>query len=141
MDGNEIVGERVTKIILSKGGENVAEMTMEEARDGAWRKYFTTVPEILAEDAFLLYDTYGLPLDLTELMARERGLTVDVEGFEKLMEEQRQRAREDHAKKKTAVMVVSEGLQVETTKFLGYENLEAEAGVVAAHLVRGGKGR
>ena len=43
--------------------------------------------------AFQLYDTYGFPLDLTELMARERGFTVDVAGFEKLMEEQRARAR------------------------------------------------
>ena len=42
---------------------------------------------------FKLYDTYGFPLDLTELMARERGLTVDMEGFDKLMEEQRARAR------------------------------------------------
>ena len=44
--------------------------------------------------AFELYDTYGFPLDLTELMARERGMTVDVVGFEKLMEEQRARARQ-----------------------------------------------
>src|SRR5436853_2248575 len=43
--------------------------------------------------AFKLYDTYGFPLDLTQLMARERGLTVDVAGFERLMEEQRTRAR------------------------------------------------
>src|SRR5437867_8945284 len=43
--------------------------------------------------AFLLYDTYGFPLDLTELMARERGMAVDVAGFERLMDEQRQRAR------------------------------------------------
>ena len=38
------------------------------------------------ESAFKLYDTYGFPLDLTELMARERGLTVDVGEFERLME-------------------------------------------------------
>ena len=49
-------------------------------------------PILSGELAFLLYDTYGFPLDLTELMARERGLTVDVEGFNRLMEEQRDRA-------------------------------------------------
>jgi alanyl-tRNA synthetase len=84
-----------------------------------------------AETAFKLYDTYGFPLDLTELMAREQGLKVEVEGFEKLMEEQRQRAREDHEKKKTVVAVVGEGLQVKATQFLGYDTLEAEAVVEA----------
>ena len=49
--------------------------------------------------AFRLYDEQGFPLDLTELMARERGLTVDTEGFEKLMEEQRE-ARAQGAKEK-----------------------------------------
>jgi alanyl-tRNA synthetase len=88
-----------------------------------------------ATDAFKLYDTYGFPLDLTELMARERGLTVDVTGVEKLMEEQRQRARDDHEKKKAVVTVVTEGMKVEPTKFLGYENLETEAVVVAASLL------
>src|SRR5208283_1864012 len=51
------------------------------------------VRSISGDFAFKLYDTYGFPLDLTELMARERGLTVDTAGFEKLMEEQRARAR------------------------------------------------
>lgn len=83
------------------------------------------------DDAFKLFDTYGFPLDLTELMARERGLTVDAARFEVLMEEQRSRAREDHAKKKSIVTVVSEGLEVEPTKFVGYDNLEAEAVVEA----------
>ena len=48
---------------------------------------------ISGEDAFQLYDTYGFPLDLTELMAKERGLKVDTAKFDELMEEQRQRAR------------------------------------------------
>jgi alanyl-tRNA synthetase len=77
--------------------------------------------------AFRLYDEQGFPLDLTELMARERGLSVDVPGFEKLMEEQRNRARADHAKKKAIVTVSEEGLSIEPTKFLGYDFLETEA--------------
>jgi alanyl-tRNA synthetase len=84
-----------------------------------------------AKEAFILYDTFGFPLDLTELMAREQGKTVDVASFEKLMDEQRQRAREDHNKKKSVVTVATENLQVEPTKFLGYDNLEAEAVVEA----------
>ena len=75
--------------------------------------------------AFELYDTYGFPLDLTELMARERGMTVDVVEFEKLMEEQRARARQ--AQKKQIITVSDENLQVEPTKFLGYDFLETEA--------------
>ncbi len=48
---------------------------------------------IKGEDAFQLYDTYGFPLDLTQLMAKERNLKVDTAKFDKLMEEQRERAR------------------------------------------------
>jgi alanyl-tRNA synthetase len=78
---------------------------------------------------FKLYDTYGFPFDLTELMARERGFTVDVAGFEKLMGEQRERGRK--AQKKEAIMVEAGNLQVAPTKFLGYDFLETEAVVGA----------
>ena len=77
--------------------------------------------------AFKLYDEQGFPLDLTELMARERGLTVDKAGFEKLMEEQRARAR---ASQKKQVIELS---QIETktpTRFLGYDVLETPATVL-----------
>jgi alanyl-tRNA synthetase len=52
---------------------------------------------ISGEDAFRLYDTFGFPLDLTELMAAERGYGVDIEGFESALEAQRQRSRSDRA--------------------------------------------
>ena len=81
--------------------------------------------EIPGHVAFQLYDTYGFPFDLTELMARERGMTVDVAEFEKLMEEQRARARK--AQKKEVITVSEDNLQVEPTKFLGYDFLETEA--------------
>jgi len=61
--------------------------------DAAERAEHTADKTISGEDAFQLYDTYGFPLDLTQLMANERGLKVDTVKFEELMEEQRQRAR------------------------------------------------
>jgi alanyl-tRNA synthetase len=82
--------------------------------------------QITGEFAFKLYDTYGFPLDLTELIARERGLTVDVAGFEKLMEEQRERARK--AQKKETIEVTDTGLlNSPPTEFVGYELREVES--------------
>src|SRR5207249_7825174 len=83
------------------------------------------IPTISGAFAFRLYDEQGFPLDLTELMARERGLTVDVAGFERLMEEQRDRARA--AQKKEKISVEEDKLKAEPTKFLGYDFLETES--------------
>jgi len=63
----------------------------------------TAAKTIGGEDAFQLYDTYGFPLDLTQLMAEERGLKVDTAKFDELMEEQRERARA--AQKSDSLMV------------------------------------
>ena len=70
--------------------------------------------------AFRLYDEQGFPLDLTELMARERGLTIDTVGFEKLMEEQRARAR---AAQKKQIITVSEIATKEPTRFTGFDEM------------------
>jgi alanyl-tRNA synthetase len=87
--------------------------------------------------AFRLYDEQGFPLDLTELMARERGLTVDVAGFEKLMEEQRARAR--GAQKKSAIEVSKIDGKT-TTNFLGYEEDHTGANVEAIIDLSGKRG-
>jgi alanyl-tRNA synthetase len=76
--------------------------------------------------AFTLYDTYGFPLDLTRLMARERGLSVDTAGFEKLMEEQRGRAR---AAQKKQIVAASNIDTSKPTRFVGFDQLEASATV------------
>jgi alanyl-tRNA synthetase len=82
---------------------------------------------VAGEFAFKLYDTYGFPLDLTELMARERGLTVDKEGFEKLMGQQRARAR---AAQKKEVISLSQIETATPTNFVGYEKLAVDARVL-----------
>ncbi len=84
---------------------------------------------IAGVDAFKLYDTYGFPLDLTQLMAEERGLTVDLDGFNREMDNQKNKARqsgkftmEDQAKWET----IKEGPH---SAFKGYEMLELQAGL------------
>ncbi len=87
---------------------------------------------ISGEDAFKLYDTYGFPIDLTELMAREIGFTVDKQRFEELMDEQRTRSRE--TKKFFGSFAISGKIDASNLKkveFLGYDRLDAEGRVVA----------
>jgi len=84
--------------------------------------------EISGSDAFKLYDTYGFPLDLTQLMARERELTVDEKGFNVAMAEQKKKAKEAGKFKvgttTTEWVIVSKG---KDSDFLGYESLESES--------------
>ncbi len=79
------------------------------------------------EFAFKLYDTYGFPLDLTELMAREQGSTVDTAGFEKLMDEQRERARKSQKKE---IISLSNIETTTPTAFVGYDALSTKAKVL-----------
>ena len=81
--------------------------------------------------AFELYDTYGFPLDMTQLLAAERGLAVDAAEFERLMEEQRKRGQA--STKKVIVVAATEGdtsVDLQSTKFLGYDQLTAHAQLI-----------
>jgi alanyl-tRNA synthetase len=82
---------------------------------------------ITGDQAFKLYDTYGFPLDLTELMARERSLSVDKEGFNKLMEEQKKRSQ---AAQKKEIISLSQIETATPTKFVGYDELSIKAKVL-----------
>jgi alanyl-tRNA synthetase len=89
--------------------------------------------EIPGQIVFTLYDTYGFPLDLTNDIARERGLTIDIAGYDKSMNEQRARARAAGAFK---VDYTAAGVNLPATEFLGYSSL-AEHGKIVA-LLKGG---
>ena len=93
---------------------------------------------IAGEDAFRLYDTYGFPVDLTADIARERGLEVDMGGFELAMNEQRERARSAGRFEAKGQMPAELASQLKPTVFLGYEALRSQGSKVLG-IVRGGK--
>ena len=93
---------------------------------------------LTGEDAFKLHDTYGFPIDLTQLMAREKGLRVDVAGFDERMNEQKTRARAagafsvDHNEKGQWSWVAGKETQSE---FVGYDELSISTSIIAYRVV------
>ena len=89
-------------------------------------------PIIRGEDAFRLYDTFGFPIDLTREIAEDRGVSVDEKGFIELMKEQRDRAREAHAKQGGIGWEedVLAGLDIEDN-FVGYTKTETDTKILA----------
>ena len=87
--------------------------------------------QISGDDAFKLHDTYGFPFDLTLEMASEQGLAVDAEGFQRLMKEQRERAKADAKSKKSGHTDLSEYRKIaeqgKKLEFIGYSHLESES--------------
>jgi alanyl-tRNA synthetase len=91
---------------------------------------------ISGEDTFRLYDTFGFPLDLTELMARERGYSVDISGFETALQAQRTQSQEERRSRKIGVGTdtLAEGgwaKDGDDVTFTGYDSLEVDTAVVA----------
>ena len=93
--------------------------------------------QIGGAEAFKLYDTYGFPLDLTEDVARERGLTVDAAGFEQAMNAQRERARAASGFGGVATVSAEQVARMQPTEFLGYEHLAFERCTVIGLLQQG----
>lgn len=98
---------------------------------------------IPGEDVFKLYDTYGFPFDLTSVMAREKGMSVDEAGFNKFMDQQKERARKSTKEKLVGGASLSEKLAELNlnsdipTQFLGYEELVSESEIIYATEIEG----
>jgi alanyl-tRNA synthetase len=103
---------------------------------------------ISGEDAFVLYDRYGFPIDLTELMAQERGYSVDISGFEQALGHQRRRSQVDRKSRMISVAIdalddpeaweVAEGSRPDAV-FVGYDRFEIETMVTAVRKLEGGR--
>ncbi|MGK9475553.1 alanine--tRNA ligase [Melioribacter sp. OK-6-Me] len=93
----------------------------------------TVIP---GSEVFKLYDTYGFPVDLTNVMAREHGFTIDENGFNKLMAEQKERARKSAREKLTANNFVNKSkdnfqfVRETATQFTGYDELITDAQII-----------
>ena len=88
--------------------------------------------EISGKDAFTLYDTFGFPLDLTELILRENGMTADIDAFNAEMQQQKQRARNAAAVETGDWITLKEG----TTEFVGYDYTEYETSILRYRQVK-----
>ena len=88
--------------------------------------------EISGKDAFTLYDTFGFPLDLTELILRENGMTADIQEFDAEMQQQKQRARNAAAVETGDWVTLKEG----TTEFVGYDYTEYETSILRYRQVK-----
>ncbi|MCL4197839.1 MAG: alanine--tRNA ligase [Phycisphaerales bacterium] len=89
--------------------------------DALYRAQSAGRKAIAAEDAFRLHDTYGFPIDLTEQMALERGMTVDLDGYNRLMEQARETARAGATRGKAGAQIALTGDAIARLKHMGVE--------------------
>ena len=89
--------------------------------------------QISGKDAFLLYDTYGFPIDLTELIAKEKGVSVDLEGFERELQAQKERSRNAAAQD---VDDWQELVEIKQSEFVGYDMLECDVRIARIRRVQ-----
>ena len=97
----------------------------------ALEKALTIAKTFSGAEAFLLWDTYGFPVEMTQEIAREQGIAVDIAGFEREMEAQRERGRASaQFGEERAKIRLYESLGVGATRFLGYDQISASSPIV-----------
>ncbi|KAG6413557.1 hypothetical protein SASPL_126271 [Salvia splendens] len=131
----ELKREELRFVQTLERGEKLLEEILTDALSTGQRN--GTVPCISGKDAFLLYDTYGFPVEITSEVAEERGVGIDMVGFDVEMENQRRQSQAAH---NTVKLSVEDGVEltdnIPDTKFLGYDTLFTRA-VVEGLLVNG----
>jgi len=98
---------------------------------------------IHGNDVFVLYDTFGFPVEMTEEIAKENGMTIDRDGFEKKMEEQRTRGRQSWKGTEGSIDTIVGELAkiIQKTEFEGYEKYDSESDIVVMSNFEGLKGK
>ncbi|XP_010028808.1 alanine--tRNA ligase, chloroplastic/mitochondrial isoform X2 [Eucalyptus grandis] len=131
----EIKREEYRFVQTLERGEELLEQMIDDALSSTREK--GTVPCLAGEDAFLLYDTYGFPVEITIEVAEEHGVTVDMNAFDTEMEKQRRRSQAAHHAIKLEVGDDADiTANIPDTEFLGYDTLSARA-VIKSLLVNG----
>ncbi|MFJ8992775.1 alanine--tRNA ligase [Streptomyces sp. NPDC102279] len=121
------LAEEAAFVKTLKAGTNILDTAISDTKESGGK--------VLAGDkAFLLHDTWGFPIDLTLEMAAEQGLSVDEDGFRRLMKEQRDKAKADARAKKSGHADLGAYRQIADaageTDFVGYDGTEAESTIV-----------
>lgn len=131
----ELQREELRFVQTLERGEKLLDQMLEDALLSAHKN--GTVPCLSGKNAFLLYDTYGFPVEITTEVAEERGVKIDMNGFDIEMENQRRQSQAAHNVVKLAVENGGDIAEnIPDTEFLGYDTLSARA-VVESLLVNG----
>jgi alanyl-tRNA synthetase len=120
--------EESFNITLDRGIELFDEIVKQLVKEGK--------KEIPGSEVFKLYDTFGFPEDLTNIMAKEIGFTIDDKGFDKLMNEQKERARDALKEKIATVNIANDDLssfkltKEQVSEFTGYDEIKTESKII-----------
>ncbi|KAJ6896997.1 hypothetical protein NC651_023013 [Populus alba x Populus x berolinensis] len=132
---DELQREELRFVQTLERGEKLLDQMLAEALLNAQKS--ETLPCLSGKDVFLLYDTFGFPVEITTEVAEERGVKIDMDGFEVEMENQRRQSQAAHNVVKLAVENGGDLAEnVHDTEFLGYDTLSARA-VVESLLLNG----